>query len=767
MKNIRFKPTAGIVALSGAVITALSLTPLAPSAFAAGAVSAFGSMDAAYLTAPSGSVASLYNARNALVATSTADVQNAVVIHEVVPGSGYYFKVTADGTTVQTSSFTVQSQLQPKTQTFYNSTSLHVGLNYITMRDGVTLAATVRLPYGKTTLAAGPFPTLIEYSGYGTAGPGSLLDQELGNYKGNPSLLPDTATIVGAVVAPLSGFATVSLQMRGTGCSGGAYDLFGPSEATDGYDAVQEISAQPWVLHHKVGLVGISYSGISEFAVAGLNPPGLASIAPLSPTEDLWSTGSPGGIYNSGFAASWIGARINDSLPSSATTGQPWAWAEIQTGDQVCLANQHFHNQSQPITTIWNSSAPRLTSQYDLRSPVLWAPKIKVPVFLAGALQDEQVGPQWTSLIPALANDKKVFVTVQNGTHGDALDADVLNRWLAFNDLYVAQQIPTSPSILAALVFKGLDATIGGTAVIPNVPQIGAKTYAQALKGFESTQPRVLVNFDNGSSSQGFGVGAASYSAGFTAYPPTNVTSSPLYLGPNGTLLSTAPALSTVSYQPNPRSRPDTSSGRGFSAWAAAPNYNWTPLTSSGSVGFITPALSKNLTVVGPASLNISLRSTSADTDLQATISEVLPNGQEIYVTNGFFRAGYGGTLQKAKSTVFAPSYSFLSESALPTSGAFTSIRIPIDPIAFTFRQGARLRVTIEAPGGDRPLWAFANTYVAGATNTIQLHASTLVLPVVANIQVASTAPVCSANGSTSSNRGQPCRTYLASGNGG
>ena len=59
MKNIRFKPTAGIVALSGAVITALSLTPLAPSAFAAGAVSAFGSMDAAYLTAPSGSVASL------------------------------------------------------------------------------------------------------------------------------------------------------------------------------------------------------------------------------------------------------------------------------------------------------------------------------------------------------------------------------------------------------------------------------------------------------------------------------------------------------------------------------------------------------------------------------------------------------------------------------------------------------------------------------------------------------------------------------------
>ena len=36
------------------------------------------------------------------------------------------------------------------------------------MRDGVRLAATLRLPPGKT-LADGPFPTVIEYSGYDMA----------------------------------------------------------------------------------------------------------------------------------------------------------------------------------------------------------------------------------------------------------------------------------------------------------------------------------------------------------------------------------------------------------------------------------------------------------------------------------------------------------------------------------------------------------------------------------------------------------------------
>src|SRR5215218_5124306 len=130
---------------------------------------------------------------------------------------------------------------------------------------------TVRLPPGKT-LADGPFPT-----------------------------------VVGSAVAPLLGFAVVSVQMRGSGCSGGAFDLFDLPTTYDGYDMIETVAAQRWVKGGKVGMAGISFSGITQLFTAGTQPPHLAGITPMSVTDDLYSGASfPGGIPNSGFAATWI-----------------------------------------------------------------------------------------------------------------------------------------------------------------------------------------------------------------------------------------------------------------------------------------------------------------------------------------------------------------------------------------------------------------------------------------------------------------------------
>ncbi len=54
-----------------------------------------------------------------------------------------------------------------------------------------------------------PYPTLIEYSGYGYANPAG----------------PENGI---AILANLMGLAVVDVNMRGTGCSGGAYDFFEP-----------------------------------------------------------------------------------------------------------------------------------------------------------------------------------------------------------------------------------------------------------------------------------------------------------------------------------------------------------------------------------------------------------------------------------------------------------------------------------------------------------------------------------------------------------
>ena len=104
--------------------------------------------------------------------------------------------------------------------------------------------------------------------------------------------------------------------MRGTGCSGGAFDYFEQLQSTDGYDAIETIAAQPWVAHHKVGMVGLSYPGISQLFVAQLRPPHLAAIAPLSVIDDtIKGTLSPGGVLNTGFAVV-VGEGPSSTMPS-------------------------------------------------------------------------------------------------------------------------------------------------------------------------------------------------------------------------------------------------------------------------------------------------------------------------------------------------------------------------------------------------------------------------------------------------------------------
>ena len=43
------------------------------------------------------------------------------------------------------------------------------------------------------------------------------------------------------------------MNMRGTGCSGGAFDYFEPLQGLDGYDVIETVARQPWVLHHASG----------------------------------------------------------------------------------------------------------------------------------------------------------------------------------------------------------------------------------------------------------------------------------------------------------------------------------------------------------------------------------------------------------------------------------------------------------------------------------------------------------------------------------
>jgi predicted acyl esterase len=704
------------------------------------------------------------NGSGTRVGSGVVDRLGSLIVRNLVPGPGFRFEEGKGASVRATPRFSVLSTTgSTPPPSFYSSQHLHAGLNYVKMRDGILIAATVRLPPGKT-LADGPFPTVIEYSGYQTAAPHSLINAEEGKAPTNDPLLPDSSTVVGALLSPLLGFVAVSVQMRGTGCSGGAFDLLGYPSDYDGYDIVQAVGAQPWVLHHKVGLVGISYSGLSQFPVAGTDPPDLAAIAPLSPTDDLFSTGYPGGIYNDGFAKSWIAQRISDAEPAPQG-GQTWAKAEIAAGDKTCLSNQRLHLQAEGLETLVGPGLARNPVLFDRRSPVDWATKIKVPVFLVGSLEDEEVGPQWPALITALKGDKNVYVTMDNGTHTDSLGPDTISRWLEFLDIYVAGEVPTASPTLAAVAPLLYSELTGGAPSIP-VPAVRFTTepsVAAARAAFAASDPRVRVLFDNGGGTLGPGALQPTFSAGFSSWPPAG-TVVHYSLGPDGTLATTAPATtSTASFRPNPAVRPADDLSSSANAWAAQPPYHWTTVPAANGIAFQTPAFTKDTTIVGDASLDLMLKSTAKVTDLQVTVTEVRPGDtEEEYITSGFLRSS-NRTLSPA-STVLDPVPTYLASDKknLP-AGTFTLVRIPVDPIAHAFRAGTALRIVISAPGGDRPSWTFETPATHNeVVDTVALggrDGSSLVVNEVAGVVPTPGLPACGAL------RGEPCRAYAPLGN--
>jgi uncharacterized protein len=739
--------------------------PVIPKATAETTFSGHGSIGQAYVDgAVPGSDLLLVDAARHQVGSGRVDRLGALVIRQVTPGAGYTFQTAHQPQVEATAPFRVLSIHDTPPRTLYSSQSLNVGLNYIRMRDGVELAATVRLPPGKT-LSDGPFPTVIEDSGYADAAPHSLIQSFVsgsGSGSSDP-LVPDTSTAIGSVLAPLLGFASISLQMRGTGCSGGAFGLFDLPTTYDGYDAVETVAAQPWVKGHKVGLVGISFSGISQMFVAGTHPPHLAAIAPMSLTDDLYSTGYPGGIFNDGFAATWIAQRAHDAEPAPEG-GQPYARALIEQGDRQCLANQDLHVETQNIDALLNQTTLRDPALFDHRSPSTWASKVTVPVFLVGAFQDEQTGGQWPSIVADFARNPHVWVTMVNGTHIDSFGPATISRWIEFLHLFVADDLPSAPPVLSALgpvLYRQITGAPSET--IPPLRFTHEPNLRTARHDFEQ-DPRVRVLFDNGGGSLGPGAMQPEWEFDTSTWPPPQSVATTWNLAGGGSLTTEAPNAGTVSFHPDPSTRPATDLPTG-NPWSALPPYTWAPVIGPSGLGFISDPLPHDMVSIGPASLDLQLESTASNTDLQVTVSEVRPDGTELFIQSGDLRAD-DRALDPQASSPLHPVPTYLARDVRPLpAGSFTGVRIPILPFAYAFRAGSRIRITITAPGGDRPVWQFATPLTHGSvTDTLGLggvRPSALVLPIVPGLTPSDPQPACP------SLRGQPCRPYQPAQNAG
>ncbi|MFN3802019.1 CocE/NonD family hydrolase, partial [Belliella pelovolcani] len=127
------------------------------------------------------------------------------------------------------------------------------------MRDGVRLATDIYRPKGDE-----PVPIIFSRTPYNF---NSYRDGEL-----------VTRTMQTALEAVKRGYAYVVQNERGRFFSEGEWDILG-TPLTDGYDAMEWMSSQPWS-NGKIGTIGCSSTAEWQMAVAALDHPAHAALIP-------------------------------------------------------------------------------------------------------------------------------------------------------------------------------------------------------------------------------------------------------------------------------------------------------------------------------------------------------------------------------------------------------------------------------------------------------------------------------------------------------
>lgn len=685
------------------------------------------------------------------VAVESTDELGSLMFRNLAPGTGYRIETTTAMPAKKTGPFEVMAvEASLPAQRFYSEQVLTKGSQYITTRDGTTLSAYITFPSGSP-----PYPTVVSYSGYEPSKPGEPVGGPdlMGLCDGLP-VICDAPNDPSAMIAAFFGYATVNVNIRGTGCSGGAFDFFETMQLLDGYDVIETVAAQPWVLNGKVGMVGLSYPGITQLFTATTQPPHLAAIAPLSVIGSAHTTMLPGGILNDGFATSWIDNVIDKAKPY----GQGWEQDRVDAGDTVCAENQLLHGQY--VDNVEQARQVRyyVPGEHDRYNLAKLADRIRVPVFLASAWEDEQTGPYFFTMLDKLTNVPALRVTVYNGVHIDAFQPEVLEEWYSFLELFVADRVPVDRPVARGIAPQLYQQVFGTDSLQVQASRFGSyATHAEAVTAWKA-EPRIRALYESGAGRDP-GEPVPTFEHGFDQWPPAGTVATRMYAQPDGSLGPTAPTATAAPFTFNldPDAGHRSILAPGGNVWALLPQYQWPQPAAGSAVVFESGAFTSDTVMFGTASVDLWLRSPVDDADLEVNLSEIRTDGQEVYVQSGWQRASLRGSSPAA--TALWPDPTFMeADAALLQPGQWTQVRVGVPGFQHVFRAGSRVRLTIDTPGGSRAEWFFAlKSFPSAVTYEIGHdvdHPTSVVLPVQPGITPPAELPACPGL------RGQQCRTH-------
>lgn len=584
-------------------------------------------------------------------ASGVTDDTGGLVLREVPPGGGY--TVIVEGSERSRHPVTVLSPEDHPHRRFYAQQELDPSFGYIQARDGTLLSYQVELP-DPDVHGPGPYPVVVDYSGY-------IPSLELWDGVGRDF--------------PALGYAAVGVNMRGSGCSGGAFDYFERLQWLDGYDMVEALAAQDW--SDGVALVGKSYPGISQLFVASTQPPSLDAIVPGHAIGEFYrDVAYPGGVLNAAFAVAF-------SEQQDARSAFPSLFDEVNeraAEDPVCAANQGLRGQNASMVD-GVLGHPFDGDYWRERAPERLVGDITVPTLLVNAWQDEQTGSGPVKLLERFPDSTAARVVGTNGDHGEYYRGDVWAEVVRFLDVYLDEPDPAeiaayeSEDPVTVLLELDRDGNAGARFTLPSMEAAGDG------ERFHLGEDLLADDADPAGTASSF------------AYDP-----------------------------PQP----------GDDGWLMPGHNEWLPPLQD-RVTFTSDVLDDEVVMAGSGSADLWVAADAEDVDLEVTLTEIRPDGEEQLIQSGWLRVSHRA-LDTDLATPLRPRHPHTPEAQQPVApGEVVPVRVELFPFAHAFREGSRIRLIVDGPGGNRWRWGFAP--LPGVFDVTvahdAAHPSSLVLPVV------------------------------------
>ena len=189
--------------------------------------------------------------------------------------------------------------------------------HFVTMTDGVKLAADVHLPQGYTE---GKLPVLIQFERYWRSSISRKEPEIQPSLYGRDKLFSD------------NGYVIIIVDTRGTGASFGTRKSeYSPEEVMDAGEVLDWVVAQPWS-NGNVGSYGTSYTGTTAELLCATKHPSIKAVIPGWSDFDIYrSPARPYGLLASSFIKKWglyvklldrnrsllLGSKINPVIEDS------------------------------------------------------------------------------------------------------------------------------------------------------------------------------------------------------------------------------------------------------------------------------------------------------------------------------------------------------------------------------------------------------------------------------------------------------------------